>query len=161
MFSSLSQGNASHILSNVKATLFSKTGAIILFVIVLLMIAAYYLTRSNPTFKANREGEAENTDSNKIATLMIFSVDWCPHCKTAMPEWKSLEEDYANKQINGYTLMFQEYNCTEETTEIEELIAKYKIEGYPTIKLIKDNQVIEYDAKPNKATMETFLNTVV
>jgi hypothetical protein len=38
---------------------------------------------------------------------------------------------------------------------------KYNIEGYPTIKLIKDNQVIEYDAKPTKLTMEQFLITVL
>jgi hypothetical protein len=30
-----------------------------------------------------------------------------------------------------------------------------------TIKLLKDNQVIEYDAKPTKSTMEQFLNTVL
>ena len=37
----------------------------------------------------------------------------------------------------------------------------YKIEGYPTIKLVKDNQIIDYDAKPTKATLTQFLNTVV
>ena len=41
------------------------------------------------------------------------------------------------------------------------MINKYKIEGYPTIKLLKDGNVIEYDAKPNKATLEQFLNTVL
>jgi hypothetical protein len=38
---------------------------------------------------------------------------------------------------------------------------KYKIEGYPTIKLLKGDQVIEYDAKPTKSTMEQFLHTVL
>ena len=43
----------------------------------------------------------------------------------------------------------------------EELMNKYKIEGYPTIKLLKDSQVVEYDAKPTKSTMEQFLHTVL
>jgi hypothetical protein len=38
---------------------------------------------------------------------------------------------------------------------------QYKIEGYPTIKLLKDGQVIEYDAKPSKDTLEQFLKTVL
>jgi thioredoxin-like negative regulator of GroEL len=38
---------------------------------------------------------------------------------------------------------------------------KFKIEGYPTIKLVKDNQVIEYDAKPDKEHLVQFLNTVI
>ena len=41
------------------------------------------------------------------------------------------------------------------------LMDKYNIEGYPTIKLLKDGQVIEYDAKPSKDTLNQFLNTVL
>jgi hypothetical protein len=38
---------------------------------------------------------------------------------------------------------------------------KYNIEGFPTIKLLKDGQIIEYDAKPAKDTLKEFLNTVL
>jgi hypothetical protein len=41
------------------------------------------------------------------------------------------------------------------------MMNKYNVEGYPTIKLIKDGQVIEYDAKPSKETLTKFLNTVL
>jgi hypothetical protein len=37
---------------------------------------------------------------------------------------------------------------------------KFKIEGFPTIKLVKDRQVIEYDAKPDKEKIKEFLETV-
>jgi thiol-disulfide isomerase/thioredoxin len=137
----------------------------IVLVILLLMITYYYYTqwvKSKPAYNANREnGTDESTGSNKQAELMLFYVDWCPHCKTAKPEWENLKSTYENKTINGYNIIFTEYNCTNETAEIEELMNKYKIEGYPTIKLLKENQVIEYDAKPTKSTMEQFLNTVL
>ena len=133
----------------------------------LLIMFAYYIYKqftssssSKTGFKANRE-HIPKDDSNKTANLMLFYVDWCPHCKTAKPEWENLKADYEGKKINGYTVIFTEYNCTTETPEIEGLINKYKIEGYPTIKLVKDNQIIEYDAKPTKSTMEQFLNTVL
>jgi thiol-disulfide isomerase/thioredoxin len=100
-------------------------------------------------------------NNSKQAELMLFYVDWCPHCKTAKPEWDNLKTAYENKTINGYTIIFTEHNCTNENAEVEELMNKYKIEGYPTIKLLKDNQIIEYDAKPTKSTMEQFLNTVL
>ena len=63
--------------------------------------------------------------------------------------------------VSGYTIIFTEYNCTEESDEVSQLMDKYKIEGYPTIKLVKDNQVIEYDAKPTKTTMEQYLHSVL
>ena len=126
----------------------------------LILITYYIYTNyiNKTTYSPNREGM---TDTNKQATLMLFYVDWCPHCKTAKPEWDSLKSEYEGKTINGYTMDFVEYNCTNEDKETEELMNKYKIEGYPTIKLLKDNQVIEYDAKPTKATMSQFLTTVL
>jgi thiol-disulfide isomerase/thioredoxin len=134
-------------------------------VALLLIVLAYYTYKqysdTQSSFKANREHIPKDPNSNKTATLMLFYVDWCPHCKTAKPEWESLKSEYEGTTINGYTIMFVEHNCTNESEEVSQLMDKYNIEGYPTIKLIKDNQVIEYDAKPTKSTMEQFLNTVL
>jgi thiol-disulfide isomerase/thioredoxin len=141
-----------------------KTIVVIVFVIIAIFLGYYMYTQyvTNKTaFKANRENMPVDQNSNKTATLMLFYVDWCPHCKTAKPEWETLKTEYEGKNINGYNLVFVEYNCTNETSEITQLMDKYSIEGYPTIKLVKDNQVIEYDAKPTKSTMEQFLNTVL
>ena len=73
---------------------------------------------------------------------MLFYVDWCPHCKTAKPEWNKMKDKYEGKTINGYKVNFTEYNCTKESPEIDNLLDQYKIEGYPTIKLVKDGQVL-------------------
>ena len=143
----------------------SWTNILIILGVILLIYVGYTVYSQYATnktaFTANRENVPIDQNSNHTATLMLFYVDWCPHCKTAKPEWEALKSDYEGKSINGYTLSFVEYNCTEETAEVSQLMDKYKIEGYPTIKLIKDNQVIEYDAKPTKSTMEQFLNTVL
>ena len=87
------------------------------------------------SYNSNIEGLENDTNP---ATLMLFYVDWCPHCKTAKPEWDSLKEEYEGKTINGYVINFEEYNCTTENSETDALLDKYKIEGYPTIKLLKD-----------------------
>ena len=137
----------------------------IVFLVLILGIFAYYVYKQyadeKTAFHANRENIPKDQNSNKTATLMLFYVDWCPHCKTAKPEWELLKTEYDGKSINGYTVNFTEYNCTNESPETTQLMDKYSIEGYPTIKLVKDNQIIEYDAKPTKSTMEQFLNTVL
>jgi thiol-disulfide isomerase/thioredoxin len=112
-------------------------------------------------FTTNGENTSSDDIGDKQAELIFFTVDWCPHCKSAKPEWNDLIAQHEGKQINGYTVNFREYDCTNETDEINRLIATYKIEGYPTIKLLKDGEVIEYDAKPKKDTLSQFLQSVL
>jgi thiol-disulfide isomerase/thioredoxin len=160
----LKSGGSPTIMQRVSGLMNFKTIAIVIAVLLFIVFAYYTYKQYSDTktaFKANREHIPKDQNSNKTATLMLFYVDWCPHCKTAKPEWESLKSQYDGKSINGYTVTFIEYNCTNESDEVSELMDKYNIEGYPTIKLIKDNQVVEYDAKPTKSTMEQFLNTVL
>lgn len=135
----------------------------IAFVIIVLSFAAvmYY----NYLNKVSREVYESTHDdlqtADKQAEIMFFHTTWCPHCKTAKPEWDQLKAEYSNSTINGSKVTFTEVDCTEETPEVEGMIQKFKIEGYPTIKLIKDGQVFEYDAKPTKEVMHDFLIELV
>ena len=114
-------------------------------------------------YKSNHEKmtTGQETSSNNSAELLFFYADWCPHCKAAKPIWSDLKSEYENKTINGHTIIFTEIDCSSETAEVDKMMNKYNIEGYPTIKLLKDGQIIEYDAKPSKATLVQFLNTVL
>ena len=68
------------------------------------------------------------------------------------------ETRYENgKKVNGYTLNFIDVDCEAN----KDLADKFDINGYPTIKLVKGNQVIEFDAKPDVKTLEQFLSTVL
>ena len=134
-------------------------GFILFLVIGSYVYINYVKSENKEVYSINQEDN--NRKSQKEAELLLFYVDWCPHCKTAKPEWEQLKADHQNSTINGYKVIFTEVNCTEETPEVENMINKYKIEGYPTVKLLKDGQIIEYDAKPTKDTMTEFLNTVL
>ena len=153
-------------LDNIKDTV-SNNKIIIVAIFAFIGLAIYlYFTymapKLKPAFSSNEEGN-QNDDGNdkKTAEMFLFYVDWCPHCKTAKPAWNDLKSEYENKTINGYKVIFTEVNCTNESAEIQTMMDKYKIDGFPTIKLLKDGQIIEYDAKPTKETMEQFLNTVL
>ena len=156
-------------IKNAGSSLNSRTyiiiGVVILFVILAVLYYYYYISpQMKPKYTHNSEhGQPGSTGStgNNSAELLFFFADWCPHCKTAKPIWNDLKSEYQNKTINGYHVIFTEINCSEETAEVEKMMNQYNIEGYPTINLLKDGQVIEYDAKPSKETLTQFLNTVL
>ena len=162
-------GGEGNMLSKIKqmtSNISLTTVLIVISIFILIGVSIYYYhkyvsSKFKPSYAENNELTQGSSGASNEAHLLLFYVDWCPHCKTAKPVWEELKSEYENKTINGYKVIFSEINCTNESPEIEEMIRKYKIEGYPTIKLIKDGQVIEYDAKPTKATLEQFLNTVL
>lgn len=129
--------------------------------IAIIGIGYFVYNQFKPKTVYSVEHEEGMTDSGKTAHLMLFYTDWCPHCRTAKPEWESLKTEYDGKVVNGYNIVMTEYDGESKTPEVQELLDKYNVEGWPTIKLVKDNQVIDYDAKPTKATMVQFLNTVL
>ena len=134
----------------------------LIFAIVALFYYRYYVAPTlSTTYKANREDVSNDSSNGKTAELLFFYTDWCPHCKTAKPVWEDIKAEYQTKRINGYKVIFTDVNCTNDSADVEQMMDKYKVEGYPTIKLLKDGQVIEYDAKPSKDTLVQFLNTVL
>ena len=146
--------------SNLNSTTLIIISAVILFAIIAGFYYYYYmLPQMNAKYQPNSEHVPEGTSNT--AEVLFFYADWCPHCKTAKPIWNDLKAEYENKTINGYKVLFTEVNCSEENAEVDKMMNQYNVEGYPTIKLLKDGQVIEYDAKPSKETLTQFLNTVL
>ena len=64
--------------------------------------------------------------------VILFSADWCGHCKKFKPEWEKLKKKLSNK----YT--FINYKDTDkETTE-------WKINGFPTIYIANKDHASQY-----------------
>ena len=148
-------------------SLLTRTNILIaLAVMTLIGFLVYYFyvvphAKTPQQYKPNSEHVELGATDEKSAELLFFYADWCPHCKTAKPIWEELKSEYKNKTINGYHVVFTDVNCSEETAEVERMMNQYSVEGYPTIKLLKDGQIIEYDAKPSRDTLLQFLNTVL
>lgn len=133
---------------------------VIIGIFILIVYYVYSSYKNNQTMITDEIYEEDNYNSN-VAEVMLFYVDWCPHCKSAMPVWEKLKEQYNNQKINGYEVIFVEFNCTDEDEEITKKIETYKIEGFPTVKLKANGTVVEFDAKINEENMEKFLSTVL
>ena len=140
----------------------------VLVVIVLIIFVAvgkysydkFYVKKQED--KKTKLSDVANANKNKIQVVIyFFHVDWCPHCKNAMKDWQNFRSDYDNKVIGEYVINCIDMNCTEETSDIAGVINEYKIDSYPTIKMVKEGQKIEFDSKISYNTLEQFVNTIL
>jgi thiol-disulfide isomerase/thioredoxin len=95
----------------------------------------------------------------------MFSVDWCPYSKKAKPVWKKLTDKYDGQEVNGVSLSVKEIDGDKQAQELENFESKYldgkKIDGYPSIYMVKDDKVVEYEAKPKLDTLTEFIQSVL
>tara|TARA_B110000967_G_scaffold180371_1_gene196635 strand:+ start:3136 stop:3618 length:483 start_codon:yes stop_codon:yes gene_type:complete len=142
---------------------------IIIFIVSIVFIIVSYLViqKYKQTYVKN-EGlmndiaNANTRKSTETATIMMFHVDWCPHCKTAKPGWDQFKAQLDGKVINGFTLKCIDHNCTDDKdSKIQSLLNKYNIESYPTIKLLKRDEVLDFDSKITKSSLTSFVNTML
>jgi thiol-disulfide isomerase/thioredoxin len=151
----------SNIKNNIAKVLSNKKFLLITFVALIFIIAAIYtyrtyvIPRLNAQYVSNREFVNDDDKTVETADLYFFYTTWCPHCKKSKPEWERLKSKIGENPVNGVKINFVEVDCDEDQATAN----KFKVEGYPTIKLVKGNQVIEYDAKPQLDTLLQFVNT--
>jgi thiol-disulfide isomerase/thioredoxin len=136
-------------------------GLIVVFIILAIYIyREYVIPRLNTSYVANKEfvSKSDQDGSDRdVAELYLFYTTWCPHCKTTKPIWEKLKNKVGNTGVNGVKINFIEVDCDKD----KDTANKFKVEGYPTIKMVVNNQVIEYDAKPNLDTLQQFLETTL
>jgi thiol-disulfide isomerase/thioredoxin len=124
---------------------------------------------------------ANSNGRKKLANIYFFYVDWCPYCKTAKPEWNTFKLQYNNVEKGGYIIKCYDINCTDDNgeinisempddangliqttpTKIADMIRKYKIDAYPTIKMTKDSTTIDYDAKITSEHLDQFIESAL
>lgn len=140
----------------------NKKFFMIMFLVVIFIGVGFYVyntyivPRMQPSYIENKELQ-EDSGENKEAEIYFFYGTWCPYCKKAMPVWKQFRDEYENKKVNGTTIYFREI----DTEKDEKTTKQFNVTGVPTIKLVKDNQVIEYDADVKYDTLVEFVHTTL
>lgn len=148
-----------------KLTIIITLVALIIFILALLLIKKFIYPRAS---------RVEGYSGNEVNVIM-FHVDWCPYCKSALPVWRKLTENYNGvtmnrKKVNIISLDATDENSTSEDfggNSIEEIMSSFKIdgtpytiEGYPTIVIAdKDNNVLaEFEKTSTYENLENFIN---
>ena len=149
------------LLNNI-TNLISNKYLTILFIILLFLgisVYVYYtyvLPKIDKKYVDNKE-YVEKDESKKVADIYYFYTTWCPYCKKARPEWDAFKDEYKDKTVKGWKINFIEIDCEEQ----DEVASKFGVNEYPTIKLIRNDQIIEYDAKPKAETLMEFINKML
>lgn len=140
--------------------------ALAIFIGVAIYVYSYYIAPSlNPAYVPNKEFQEEKASS---AEITFFYVDWCPHSKAAKVEWDKVKDKFNKKIINGSVVDFVEINGEENDGQVmtafetqHKLTGDKQIDGFPTIILVKGDQVVVFDAKPNEESLTEFLHTTL
>jgi thiol-disulfide isomerase/thioredoxin len=119
-----------------------------------------------PKIKHKKQNNIPNESGNNIVYVYFFNVSWCPHCVNAKPVWTKFCDKFNGKEMNGCVIncvgSYEGTDCTEtEKPEISEMIQNFNIEHYPTIKIVKDTNTIEFDAKITYENLEKFANAIL
>ena len=132
---------------------------VLMFIFIIILILIYYKFIKgfiNKKHHANRE--FVNATSSDDVLILYFYTRWCPYCKQSLPEIEKFEEYITGLNgENNFTITLVKVDCDEDSTTAD----KYKITGYPSIKLIYKGKVYNYDAKPNKQNLIKFLETSI
>ena len=152
----------------------------IVIILALFSLLSYYVYVTyiypviNKKYEENDEFYHKGNDprGELVAELYLMHASWCPHSKKILPVWNELKEKYTNNKINNYDIIFREYEESQHAHEMEEFQNKYLdgiavgAEGnsgaqFPTIYLIKENEIVEFKAKITKENLNEFIQSIL
>ena len=84
-----------------------------------------------------KEGMTDESEFLEGKKLVLFYADWCGHCKKVKPEWEKAEKKAKGNMIK--------IDCSGKEGKSADLMAKYNVEGFPTIIVFQDGEPTEYD----------------
>ena len=156
---------------------------LILIIFGVLFYKKYLKHNMKPEFVENKEfieEDIEEIDIDKsISTAYFFTVEWCPYCKSSIPDWNKVSKKYENKKINGVDVNFKLVDCSsvddssnigakcENLEDYEQSLFTNNVKGYPTIIVVKGEynendtkNIFVLQSRPTEENIENFLTTI-
>ena len=142
---------------------------LIAFLIIVFSVCAYYAYQLFFDKKPENQKYNDIANSNPdagILTIMLFHVDWCPHCKKALPDWNEFKDEYHSRAVNGYTIACVDVDCTnEENPQTNAKREQYKVESFPTViatMIDAEGKTVnvDFDAKVSKKNLAKFVESL-
>jgi thiol-disulfide isomerase/thioredoxin len=149
-----------------------KTMILIIFLAILFGVVGFFIYTN---FIANMIKDRKFTDvantTGKKETIIIyfFFADWCPHCKTAKPEWEKFSKNVNGTIVNNKTIQTMEVDCTDmdssntsnpDVVNTIQMVKQYEVKGFPTVLAVKDNKKVDYDAKVSLTTLNKYIEAL-
>ena len=114
-------------------------------VIICVLVLVLVVLVVNYVYQNNREGF-----NSEKPVLLLFYVDWCPHCTNAKPIVENIKE--SNNSVSVKLV-----NC-EGSDEEKQLAKENNVRAYPTVVLNKVNgDTVEYDRGVSEKGLNDFI----
>ena len=136
---------------------------IILFVFFIIGFMIWRASSSslNSKYKNISNGSVGGSTEGPI-DIYIFYATWCPHCKTALPKWKTFSDKVNGTVIAGRPITTHTIDCTDSSDpNVANYLSKYGIKGFPTVKAVVGKTVINFEAAINENTLNQFVQELV
>jgi thioredoxin-related protein len=146
-----------------------KLRVLVIFLLVVFISFAVYSYSTTAIPLAEKKDTIDIANANrrtKYCEIYFFNASWCPHCVKCKNAWSQFVNTYDKSTINGYTI-----NCiggvdgvdcsTKDDPKVQELLQSMKIDHFPTVKLVKDQITIDFDAKVTEENLTKFVNSVL
>ena len=82
--------------------------------------------------------------------IVAFLANWCGFCEQFKPEWQKFKKMAKNDLINGII-------ATASDKSMNSLNCNNKINGFPTIRIFKDGNYIDYNGARDSESLKKFL----
>ena len=111
--------------SSISEKVFNRKFFVIIILIAIFVAVAVYVyntyisPRINPDYVPNAEWNS--TEETDVATMYLFTVDWCPYSKQAVPIWGKFKNKINNNLINGVQLNFVEIDGEKNSKALEKI----------------------------------------
>ena len=118
-----------------------ETVVICVLLVILLVLVVYYVRQNSEGFQGNNAPKCD---------LYVFVADWCPHCQKAKPVVDNLKNNLpSNVNVNV---------VNESDSNSRSLMNQYKVRGFPTILLVKENgEVVEFVERVTEDNVVNFV----
>jgi thiol-disulfide isomerase/thioredoxin len=117
----------------------------------------YSVPQKNSEFKDVANANRRSTEIE----IYLFWTDWCPHCKKAKPDWVAFQQEYNGKTINKYDIKCTDVDCSnDQDAKVQNMLGQYKVSSYPTVIAIKNSQMVGFDAKISKSSLDQFVESL-
>lgn len=110
------------------------------FVLVYRQLRGFY---PSSTIVEDPTATMPNVPGEDEAHLLFFYTTWCPHSKTAIPEWNSLKETAEKKTYGGRHMRFRALDGDSAKTAL----ARYGVDAFPSVVLVTQESIVHYEGR--------------
>ena len=87
----------------------------------------------------------------------LFYAPWCGWSQKMIPVWEKFKKEINNNDNHSNNIFIKEFSSTEHP----DLMKKFNITGFPTIKLITPTKIIDYEGEREINSMIKFIKKYI